>query len=150
MAFAGFVNDCNDLVLVEVSRDPDDALDEDHEAEQDPVHGDHPLALAGNAAAAENRDEDDQGAGQDDHEAGDLVHSVGEEGEELAPVNEAPETNTEATQAKQQQKDVVAVEAKLEAGEGEARARGRAPLVWAISQPRPVIAVVRDGHTRWH
>ena len=74
MAFAGYVNDCNDLVLVEVSRDPDDALDEDHEAEGDPVHCDHSLTLPGDAAAAEYRDEDDQRAGQDDHEAGDLVH----------------------------------------------------------------------------
>ena len=62
-----------DLVLVEVRRDPDDALDEDHEAEQDPVHCDHPLTLPGDAAAAEHGDEDDQRAGQDDHEARDLV-----------------------------------------------------------------------------
>ena len=98
------------LVLVEVCSDPYDALDEDHEAEEDPVHGDHPVALPGDAAAAQHRDEDDQGAGQDDHEARDLVHGVGEEGQELAPVNEAPEANTEATEAKQQQENVVAIE----------------------------------------
>ena len=98
------------LVLVEVCRDPDDALDEDHEAEEDPVHGDHPVALSGDAATAQHRDEDDQGAGQDDHEARHLVHVVGEERQELAPVNEAPEANTEATEAKQQQENVVAIE----------------------------------------
>ena len=59
------------------------------------------------------------------------MHAAGEEREELAPVNEAPEADTEAAQAKQKQEDVVTIEAELEASEGEAAVRAR-PLVWDL------------------
>ena len=56
------------------------------------------------------------------------MHAAGEEREELAPVHDAPEADTEAAQAEEKKEDVVAIEAELEASEGEAAARAR-PLV---------------------
>ena len=135
------------LILVKVRRDSDGALDEHHEGEEAPVHGDHPLTFPRDATAAQNCDENEQGRGQDDDEPGDLIDGVGEEREELAPVNQGPEADTEAAEAEHEQEYVVAVEAELEASEREG-APGSRPLalVGDVLQPRPVIAVVWDRH----
>ena len=105
------------LFSVDVSCDADDGLDEDGEGEEAAVCEDHGVALSRDPAAAEESDGDDETAGEEDDDPGDLEDAGGEEGEELASVYKTPEAETEARQAEHEEEDVVAVEGELEAGE---------------------------------
>ena len=106
-----------DLVSVDVGSDADGGLEEDGEGQQAAVGEDHLVTLPGDAAAAEESDEDDQGARHQDDQARDLEDAGGEEREELSPVHQAPESQAEPRQAEHEEEDVVAVERELEAGE---------------------------------
>ena len=90
------------LFSVDVSCDADDGLDEDGEGEEAAVREDHGVALSGDPAAAEESDGDDETAGEEDDDPGDLEDAGGEEGEELASVNDGPKSNTQSTESEHQ------------------------------------------------
>jgi len=102
------------LLFVKICCYPNSTLHKDGHCKQTAIKKNHLITFSGYSTTAENGDEDDDRPGDDDDAPGDMVDAGREKAEELASVNDGPQTNTETSEAKHEQEDVVAVQTELE------------------------------------
>ena len=87
------------LFFVEVGCYSNCTLNEDSNSKQTAVKKNHLVALSRYSTASEDSDEDDDWAGYDDDAPRDMVHTGGEETEELTSVYDGPQSHTETCEA---------------------------------------------------
>ena len=102
------------LFFVKVCCYANSTLYEDGYCKKTTIKKNHLVTFSGYSTTPKHGDEDDDRAGDDDDAPRDMIHAGGEEAEELAPVNDGPQSYTETREAEHQEEDVVAVQAELE------------------------------------